>query len=569
MQLIKIFILLFVFMNVHLFAQKKDRGFLKAQELLEARKYYEALYEFQSVKTHDNFEENFKNEHIALIYSKLNNYKEAIPFLNKITSNNKFLLLGKNYYENKEYDLAIKSLQQALSFNEKKLDVFYYLGKSQYKNKQYAKALINMNKAVELGKEEVLLVKDIGICYYFAKEYLQTISKLEYVKKYFPFDKELNNYLGMSYFQVARKDLAIKTLKEGIDKNTLASAETAVNLSLVYDDIEQNDSAIYYLKMAIEIDPNRVDAYYFLGNKFYDLKKYHQSQYYYEELLRINPNYSKAYKQLANAYFLDNLYDKAIEKYRQSSFFEDKPAEELNYIGICYLQSKNIKMAKSYFEEALKKDASFYIAYLNLANLSFQEKKYDEAISFLSYAEQYEKNNADIYFLYAKIYLQQNNLVDATHYFKETIRFNKLKKQAYLYLGHLNLLENNPQRANFYYDILLTFEPQNFEANLYRGIASFLAEEYDNSVQYLTIAEHLNPKDYKTKYQLSKSLVKSKDYITAYIKLIDLNEQNPSDKRIYYLLFETCKALKIKEEAKKYKASINAFEKLEKANSFR
>lgn len=557
------FLLLFLILQTSLFAQKRDRGFLKAQELLDAKKYYESLYEFKSVKTYDDFEENFKNEQIAFIYSKLNNYEQALSFLLQMkNAENQDYLLGITHFENDSISKSISFLEKTIQKEPENAKAFSYLGKAYFKNKDYVNAQISIEKALEYGYEEVLIEKSLGICYYFSEDYLKSITSLEYVKKYFPYDKELNKYLGMGYFKVARKDLAVSTLRKGIDVNDKSSAETAVNLSLVFDDLEEPDSAIHFLKLAIKIDPERVDAYYFLGSKFYDLKKYNQSRFYYEKLLEINPNYDKAYAPLANTYFLDNLYEKAIEKYKKSTFLDENPAEELNYIGICYLQMNNIPLAKAYFEEALIKDPSFFVSYLNLANLSFQEKRYNSALSYLNYATQYSKNNPDIYFLYAKIYLQQKNTVDATHYFRETIRFNSLKKQAYLYLGHLSLLENKPREANFFYDILLTFEPNHEEGNLYRGIASYLTEEYDNSVRYLTVAEKLNPTDYKVKYQLSKALVKQKDYITAYVKLTDLNEVDPSDKRIYYLLYETCKVLKIKEEAQQHKATIKAFLKL-------
>lgn len=555
------FLLLFLFVQLALFSQKKDRGFLRAQELLGDKKYYESLYEFKSVKTHDDFEENFKNEHIAFIYSKLNNYEQALDFLQKMNNSDKQdYLLGETHFNNDSINLAISYLNKSIQKDPENINAYYYLGKAYFRNKDYKNAIENIEKVNELGLEEVLLEKILGICYYFEKDYLKSITKLEYAKKYFPYDKELNSYLGMSYFKVARKDLAVETLRKGIDVNKKSSSETAVNLSLVFDDLEMTDSAIHYLKLAIEIDPERVDAYYFLGNKYYDKKMYNQSRFYYEKLLVINPNYEKALTPLANTYFLDNLYEEAIEKYSASNSFSGNQAEELNYIGICYLQTNNNTEAKKYFEEALKNDASFFVSYINLANLSFYEKRYNSAISYLNYATQYSKNNPDINFLYAKIYLQQKKTAEAMYYFKETIRFNSLKKQAYLYLGHLSLLNNNPQEANFYYDILLTFEPNNEEGNLYRGIASFLSEEYNNAVKYLTKAEQLNPNSYKTKYQLSKALVKQEDYLTAYVKLTELNEEKPEDKRIYYLLFETCKALKIKEEAKQHKATIKTFE---------
>lgn len=560
----KTFIILFLFVSIQSFAQKKDRGFLYAQELFEAKKYYEALYEFQSVKTYDQFEEDFKNKYIAKIYSLVENKKEALPYLEKLETEEKNYLLGKNLLERDRPDKAIFYLEKSRAeFPENEL-TYFYLGEAYFKQDDFEQAYTYYKSAKLLGFETEIINKNIGVCAYFYGNFLEAIVHLEQAKKYLEADVKLNNYLGMSYFNVARKDLAVQTLRKAINTNikNKQTAELAVNLSLIFDNLEQSDSSIFYLKKAITIDEERVDALYFLGNKMYNLKMYRQSQDYYERLLAINPNFEKAYKQLANAYFQDNLYDKAIEKFRQSTFFETNSSEELNYIGICYLQANDIAKAKTYFEEALKVDPTFVQAYINLANLSFQEKSYDEAIGFLSYANQYKKNDPEINFLFAKVYLQSENLNDAAYYFKETIRFNPLKKQAYLYLGHLALLKNNSTEANFYYDILLSFKPDHFDANLYRGISSYLENNFEASIKYLNKAESLNAKNYKVRYQLAKAYVASKDYISAYEKLSKLNTENPSDKRIYYLLHKTTKALKIKDEAKLHKATIKSFEKI-------
>lgn len=537
---------------------------MRAQDLFEAKNYYEALYEFQSIKAYDQGEEDFKNKYIAKIYVILENSKEAIPYLSKLNSEDKDLLLGKNFLKTHQTDSAIFYLEKAVKLEMANAEANYYSGNAYFDKGDYKKAYQSFALAKSQGFVTDNLNKKIGVCAYFHGDFLEAIVALEEAKKTMSNDVQLNNYLGMSYFNVARKDLAVETLRNAIyiNQNKPEIAELAVNLSLIFDDLEQDDSAIFYLKKALEIDPNRVDAFFFLGSKFYNLKMYKQSQYYFEKLLTINPNYEKAYKQLANAYFLDNVYDKAIEKYRESSFFHEKPAEELNFIGLCYIQNNDVAKAKAYFEEALKKDATFFQSYMNLANISFLEKQYDLAISYLSYANKYKQNNPDVNFLYAKVYLQSERLDDAEYYFKETVRFAPLRHPSYLYLGYLALLKENFNEANFFYDILLTFEPLHFEANLYRGISSFLDKDYPAAISFLEQAQKIDKKDYQTKYQLAKARLANKDYMEAYVLLSALNTENKADIRINYMLQKTCKALGIKTEAKEHRELIKAFEKL-------
>lgn len=552
----------FLFLSIQAFAQKKDVGFLKAQQLFETKNYYEALYEFQSVKTYDQGEEDFKNRYIAQIYTILDNAKEARPYIEQLKTNDKTLLLAKNFLQNDSLAKAVVLLQEVCTAQPNNAEAHYLLGNALYSQKQYEEAYKHLTEAKKIGLVTDEINKHLGVCAYALGEYIQAIVFLEEAKKNLNNDVLLQNYLGMSYFNVARKDLAILTLKNGLKQHfsDKKSAELAVNLALIYEHLELPDSTIHFLKQAITIDEERVDAYYFLGNSYFNLKMYNQSQFYLEKLLKINPNYDRAYYTLANAYFLDQLYEKAITRYRESSFFKKNSVEELHFIGMCYMQTQETAKASSYFEEAIKVDAHYLPAHINLALIRFHEKKYDEAISFLTYAQQLSPNNPDLLFLLAKTYLQLQNTVEAKYYFKETIRFNALEKKAYLYLGHLSLMENKLEEANFYYDMLLTFTPNHAEANLYRGICTYLQKEYDKASQFLMKASEFAENKTQAQYQLAKNYIKQGDFISSYGLVEQLLISTPNDSRLYYLQFENVKALGIKDEIKWYKTKIKAVE---------
>ena len=193
----KILFISFLLLTTNVFSQKKDVGFLRAQDLFVAEKYYEALYEFQSVKTYDQGEEDFKNKYIAQIYTLLENDKEATPYLNKLNSDEKDLLLGKNYLENGSLDQAINSLNLAKNNNSNNAEVYYYLGESYFKKKEYDLAFQNFEESKKLGFVTDDLFKNTGVCAYNSGNFLEAIVNLEEAKNTLASDVTLNIFLGI------------------------------------------------------------------------------------------------------------------------------------------------------------------------------------------------------------------------------------------------------------------------------------------------------------------------------------------------------------------------------------
>lgn len=495
-------------------------------------------------------EKKLKSICLARVHYNLGQYKQSLEELSFLQDSKYDALLAMTYYKMDSFHQLIHLLDNDEHLDQYNDSIYLVLADAQFKIGRFEEAIIKYRMIQVLDDDfSYTIFKKLGIAEYYFGMYFNAMENLQKALAVLPNDYEIFSYLGMSYFNVRNKDKAISTLRAGIDHNDPLSAECAVNLALVYDEIMEYDSSLKVLEEALEIDSNRLDAYYFLGNIHYNRKQYERSNYYYTKLLSLNPKFEYAYEPLANSLFFSGLYDEAISKYRESTFFNGNDPQSFNLIGICYLQKKDYVTAFHYFEEAAKVSPDYGLAYFNLASLAFDQAWYDEAISYCSYALQSAPEDGDIYFLIGRIYIQLGMLEEAQTNLEKCIKFNPLNANAYKYLGDICLINNDKIRASFFYNFYTMLEPTNYEGFYYLGLNQFNLSDFAESKKSLTKALALQEDAYSAKIALAKTLIKLEENAQALVLLEEAYAVESSAK-LCLILSIAHKNLKNKEQAR-------------------
>lgn len=109
------------------------------------------------------------------------------------------------------------------------------------------------------------------------------------------------------------------------------------------DELDKNgqlESAAQELMIAIEIEPEKMEAYYRLGEVFLRLNRFEDSIHYYQETIKLKPNYFWAFRGLGDAYrelgklerALD-FYEKVVELNPDYFYGHDKTGRVLQALG--------------------------------------------------------------------------------------------------------------------------------------------------------------------------------------------------------------------------------------------
>ncbi|MBK0370817.1 tetratricopeptide repeat-containing hybrid sensor histidine kinase/response regulator [Flavobacterium agrisoli] len=171
--------------------------------------------------------------------------KKAIEYSlrKKLTSETAFetFKLGKLYYSNKEYDLALKNFNRSILYYNKlqpqtnKGLVYFYLGLTQIAKENYSASENYFDISTEIF--QTLGVSDTS--------------------------GALNLKASNAYLQKKQYDLAKKTLKKTTEKKTIASlskakSESFYQLGIIENELK-SDSAIVFLEKALQLNSQRDD----------------------------------------------------------------------------------------------------------------------------------------------------------------------------------------------------------------------------------------------------------------------------------------------------------------------
>ncbi|MBT4836173.1 MAG: tetratricopeptide repeat protein [Methylococcales bacterium] len=163
------------------------------------------------------------------------------------------------------------------------------------------------------------------------------------------------------------------------------------NLATTYNtknELEQCQQC--YLK-AIEIKPDYIKAYYNLAQSYLDQDNAQQAQYFFQKALSYQPGYAKALSGMALCEKHHEHFDHAIHYFKQALRHENLAEFHYN-LGNTYHQTKQFDLAISHYQQALKINGKYDLAYYALGSTYLLLGNYQAGWNFYEYRWRSEKN---------------------------------------------------------------------------------------------------------------------------------------------------------------------------------
>ncbi len=292
---------------------------------------------------------------------------------------------GIEYYKIDQLDNAKELLNRNLNdASTNKAESYYYLGMIEFHKGNLAGAKADFDKGVQadannpynyVGQAAIALknnnAKD-------AEELLKQARKL--TKK----DAKLETAIARTYYDVDPTAYAKQISKSIADarKWQAQDPDSYVFEGDMYADKKQWGEAAGQYELAMNYDPNLVEAYVKYANTYFNVNPEMAIQKL-QELLKKQPNSALAQRQLAEKYYTDNQGAKAAEQYGEyiknpNHFSQD----EVRYVQLLFFGGKyqeSYDLATSLVNKLPAGDEQvFYMRRMQLYNL-VQLKKWAEA----------------------------------------------------------------------------------------------------------------------------------------------------------------------------------------------
>ncbi|MCX5886498.1 MAG: tetratricopeptide repeat protein [Proteobacteria bacterium] len=209
------------------------------------------------------------------------------------------------------------------------------------------------------------------------------------------------------------------------------------NLGAIFSMKGKYDEAIEYLRKAIELNPQLVEAHNNLGNAYQDKRFYREAMVEYQEALRLRPDHVKTHNNLGNLYLNIGRYDLAEQELRIALQSRLDFAETHNNLGSVYSEKGLYGDAMREIQKALDLKPDFAEAHNNLGSIYHNLKKYSEALQEFNEALRLKPDFAEPYYNLGNVYNELFQYQKAIQAYQQATKIKPLFTEASFNLGVL------------------------------------------------------------------------------------------------------------------------------------
>ncbi|MBK7632262.1 MAG: tetratricopeptide repeat protein [Ignavibacteriales bacterium] len=439
----------------------------------------------------------------VLFFSACSTKEKEMPITTSSEEAKQLFIQARDYYENIEFQKSLKLLDDAIAIDTNFALAYLYKG---LVSGSLSKLSMNIERASLLAENvtdgEKLLID------------MTKSSNLDNDQK------KSNEYLD-KLIVMFPKDPRVYLYKGWHMANT-----------------GEYDSAVVYLKTALELNPNYTPAHNLLGYAYLRTKKYDMAEKEFLENIRIAPDRPNPYDSYGEFLFGLGRYEGSQQNYRKAIELDNSWVGSSYNIGDSYLFMNNYSQAREEYNKFIQRAGSFnekYAGYLSVALSYLYENKPEESLKQIKDLERLSKGeNENYYFLntlgyeaailceFGKPneglikYLEMGKLI-ASEKLSQRDRDRLLlymnNNLAYAYAINDDLLKANEKAELFKQDILKSNRNDIREAPEWLKV--FLENKSGNYAKSIEMTRNLKNPDLEDKYYLAKAYLQTGDKIKA------------------------------------------------------
>jgi tetratricopeptide (TPR) repeat protein len=391
------------------------------------------------------------------------------------------LVSGLVYYSNGLFEDAATAFEMAKDGFEKGslpfLEVTFLCGNTYYHLSDYGRALQEYNSILSDGTDMPGAYNNRGLAYAMVGQTEEALRDLDKAIEFEPDNALLYNNQGFVYERSWRMQGEPQRTRE----------------------LWRLQKAVQSLNKAIAIDPECARAYYNRAGTYYDQQQWDRALDDLDRAIETEP--------LAGFYFLradihsklgrneqaDEDYSKAIELSRDAT---TQARSLYNRALIRYYDLGEHEKGLADFDQAIKLDPGFAMAYRARGAVYWEQERWEEAARDYSKAIELEPDHAGAYSGRGDVYTQLGKLEEALQDYNKAIELKPDDFGAYLKRGNTYYRLGQFEMALPDYSKAIELEPNDVGAYVGRGNTYAQLEQFEKAFQDYNKAIELKPNDF-------------------------------------------------------------------------
>jgi tetratricopeptide (TPR) repeat protein len=347
MKKLTFFLLVFFFLSYPVSGQTTARDwFDKGKSSIKDKQYNDAVYAFRkSCELQKDYDEAWYE--LGWCYNELEKYEDAVTSLSaalKLNSSKAsyYYELGWAYDNLSKADEAIDNYSRSLVINpnyssayKDRAFVYYDL------KKDYEKALSDYKNYIRLEGDNITNYKIFyrkGWCETELELYDDAIGSLKKANQLQPGDYDVSLELGYVYDKKDNAESAIYYYKEA-SRIKPAEPSPYIFIGDIYRDLKSDSrQALTWYWTSLEKSKEKKTAHYGIGWCYNELENYDSAIYYLKKATALDNKYSNAYTELGYAYYAKGSYTAALTEFNRAIELNAYANLPFYYSGKCYVK---------------------------------------------------------------------------------------------------------------------------------------------------------------------------------------------------------------------------------------
>jgi len=313
--------------------------------------------------------------------------------------------------------------------------------------------------------------------------------------------------------------LAVLEFQEALDFDPNAST-IHISIAEAYHRLGKNKRAENHLHVAIELNPNEIEAYEILGKIYIIEKRFLKAETVYKELNRLDPINSDYFYALADLAKLHRKWDQAINYYLDAYRVNVNAFKGLEQALQISLATNMFDRAEEICELLLDEEPDNGKYLETLRDLALFKNDYDKALKMITKLENIIGPDIELLIQKSALYEQLDDSENALKEIFKAFQKDSVNIDVLNRIVSLLLSDKQIQLASNYNQILINNFPNDVRGYINTGFLALNKDKPEDAIVTLNSCIEKFPNEFTIHYLLGTSYYQVQDYGNAEIYLL-------------------------------------------------